>query len=38
MKPALAKGTRDFSSETVQKRQYIISVLKEQFELEVMTY
>ncbi|MAZ95994.1 MAG: histidine--tRNA ligase [Flavobacteriales bacterium] len=33
MKPALAKGTRDFSSETVQKRQYIISVLKEQFEL-----
>ena len=33
MKPGLAKGTRDFSSQTVQKRQYIISVLKEQFEL-----
>ena len=33
MKLGLAKGTRDFSPQTVQKRQYIISVLKEQFEL-----
>jgi len=33
MKPSLAKGTRDFSAEVVQKRQYIMSVLKEQFEL-----
>ena len=33
MKPSLAKGTRDFSAEVVQKRQYIMNVLKEQFEL-----
>ena len=33
MKPSLAKGTRDFSAEVVQKRQYIMSVLQEQFEL-----
>jgi len=33
MKPTLAKGTRDFSAEVVQKRQYIMGVLKEQFEL-----
>ena len=33
MKPSLAKGTRDFSSAEVQKRQYIMNVLREQFEL-----
>ncbi|HCP40802.1 MAG TPA: histidine--tRNA ligase [Cryomorphaceae bacterium] len=33
MKPSLAKGTRDFSAEVVQNRQYIMNVLKEQFEL-----
>ena len=33
MKPSLAKGTRDFSAEVVQKRQYIMNVLKAQFEL-----
>ena len=33
MKPSLAKGTRDFSAAEVQKRQYIMYVLREQFEL-----
>ena len=33
MKPSLAKGTRDFSAAEVQKRQYIMNVLREQFEL-----
>ncbi|MDB2404873.1 histidine--tRNA ligase, partial [Schleiferiaceae bacterium] len=32
MKPSLAKGTRDFSAAEVQKRQYIMNVLREQFE------
>lgn len=33
MKPSLAKGTRDFSAAEVQKRQYIMQVLREEFEL-----
>ena len=33
MKPSLAKGTRDFSAAEVQKRQYIMNILREQFEL-----
>jgi len=33
MKPSLAKGTRDFSSTDVQKRQYIMNVLRNAFEL-----
>ena len=33
MKPSLAKGTRDFSAAEVKKRQYIMNVLREQFEL-----
>jgi len=33
MKPSIAKGTRDFSAQDVQKRQYIMGVLKEAFEL-----
>ena len=33
MKPSLAKGTRDFSSADVQKRQYIMNVLRDAFEL-----
>ncbi len=33
MKPSLAKGTRDFSAAEVQKRQYIMNVLRKQFEL-----
>ena len=33
MKPSLAKGTREFSAAEVQKRQYIMNVLREQFEL-----
>ncbi len=33
MKPSLAKGTRDFSAAEVQKRQYIMNVLREQFEV-----
>lgn len=33
MKPSLAKGTRDFSSADVQKRQYIMNVLRNAFEL-----
>lgn len=32
MKPSLPKGTRDFSSQQVQKRQYIMNVLKHHFE------
>jgi len=32
-KPKLAKGTRDFSSKEVIKRNYITSIIKEQFEL-----
>ncbi len=33
MKPSIAKGTRDFSAQDVQKRQYIMSILKEAFEV-----
>ena len=33
MKPSLAKGTRYFSAAEVQKRQYIMNVLREQFEV-----
>ena len=33
MKPSLAKGTRDFSAAEVQKRQFIMNILREQFEL-----
>ena len=33
MKPSIAKGTRDFSAQDVQKRQYIMGILKEAFEL-----
>ncbi|MHA6727784.1 histidine--tRNA ligase [Chryseobacterium sp. A301] len=33
MKPSLAKGTRDFTAEELQKRRYIISVLQKNFEL-----
>ena len=33
MKATLAKGTRDFSSQEVQKRQYIMNVLREAFEV-----
>ena len=33
MKPSIAKGTRDFSAAEVQKRQYIMNVLREAFEL-----
>ena len=33
MKPSLAKGTSDFSSTDVQKRQYIMNVLRNAFEL-----
>src|SRR5210317_715615 len=33
MKPSLAKGTRDFSAIEVQKRQYIMNVLREEFEV-----
>lgn len=33
MKPSLAKGTRDFSSEEVIKRRYIIQKLQNNFEL-----
>lgn len=33
MKPSLAKGTRDFTSEEVSKRKYIISILEKNFKL-----
>jgi len=33
MKPTIAKGTRDFSAAEVQKRQHIMNVLREAFEL-----
>lgn len=33
MKPSIAKGTRDFSAAEVQKREYIMNVLREAFEL-----
>ena len=33
MKPSIAKGTRDFSAAEVQKRQHIMNVLREAFEL-----
>ncbi len=33
MKPTLPQGTRDFSSEIVYKRQYILNTIKKQFEL-----
>lgn len=31
-KPSLAKGTRDFSSQEVYKRQYIINIIQQHFE------
>lgn len=33
MKPALAQGTRDFDSATIQKREYILNTIKQQFML-----
>lgn len=33
MKPSLAKGTRDFTSEEVSRRKYIINILQNNFEL-----
>jgi len=33
MKPSIAKGTRDFSAAEVQKRQHIMNVMREAFEL-----
>lgn len=33
MKPSLPQGTRDFSAETVRKRQYILNTIKAVFEL-----
>jgi histidyl-tRNA synthetase len=33
MKPSLPQGTRDFSAETVRKRQYILNTIKSVFEL-----
>ncbi len=33
MKPGLAKGTRDFSAQEVQRRKYIIDILRRNFEL-----
>jgi len=33
MKPSLAQGTRDFSSDVVRKRQYIFNTIKNIFEL-----
>ncbi len=33
MKPTIAKGTRDFSAQEVQKRTYIMEVLRTHFEL-----
>ncbi len=33
MKPSIAKGTRDFSAAEVQKREHIMNVLREAFEL-----
>lgn len=33
MKPSLAKGTRDFTSEEVSKRKFIISILEKNFKL-----
>lgn len=33
MKPSLAKGTRDFSSEEVFRRKYIINILQKNFQL-----
>jgi len=33
MKPSLAKGTRDFSSQEIYRRKYIISVIEKNFEL-----
>jgi histidyl-tRNA synthetase len=32
-KPSLPQGTRDFSAETVHKRNYILSTIKQVFEL-----
>jgi histidyl-tRNA synthetase len=32
MKPSLPQGTRDFAPETVRKRQYILSAIRESFE------
>ena len=38
-KPSIPKGTRDFSPAEVAKRQYIIRIIKDNFEkLELMTY
>ena len=33
MKPSLAKGTRDFTSQEVFRRKYIINKLQKNFEL-----
>ena len=33
MKPSLPQGTRDFSPEIVRRRQYILTIIKEVFEL-----
>jgi histidyl-tRNA synthetase len=33
MKPSLAKGTRDFSAEEVQRRKWIVNILQKNFEL-----
>ncbi|NAW51753.1 histidine--tRNA ligase [Elizabethkingia argentiflava] len=33
MKPGLAKGTRDFTSQEVSRRKYIINILQKNFEL-----
>lgn len=33
MKPSLPQGTRDFGPETVRKRQYLLNVMREAFEL-----
>ena len=32
-KPSLPKGTRDFSPQEVQKREYIIGILKKHFSI-----
>ena len=33
MKPRVAKGTRDFSAAEVAKRHYVMSILRETFEI-----
>ncbi len=32
MKPSLPQGTRDFNAETIRKRNYIFSIIKNIFE------